>query len=147
MGNIIDSEQVLFSIEEEADSSVNRSDISDDLYFRIQRAGDRLVGNAGSLINNSTSNIAECFMAICCKFDGGKVFNRIQRGSFEHRCNGAGLRFQLGPNWAPQAWLNATGQQPSQNMTDYYSKVTRKHQKNMKRKSTDEYKEARKKTK
>lgn len=86
--------------------------VPDDLYFRIQRAGDRLVSNASSLIENSTSNLAECFMGIRCKFDGGKVINRIQRGSFQYRCNGAGLRFQLGPDWTSQVWHSVTGQQP-----------------------------------
>ena len=98
--DIINSEKELYSAEEEAregDSTTNLSELPDDLFFRIQRAGDRLVSNASSLITNSTSNLAECFMGIRCKFDGGKAFNRIQRGSFQYRCYGAGLRFQLGP--------------------------------------------------
>ena len=39
--------------------SCNHRDISDDLFYRIQRAGDRLVSMAPQLIPNSTSNMAE----------------------------------------------------------------------------------------
>ncbi len=109
--NIIDSELALeseeYTIEEEArgsDNTVNRSEIPDDLFFKIQRAGDRLVSSAPALITNATSNLAECFMGIRCKFDGGKMYNRIQRGSFQHRCYGAGLRVQLGAGWASKVW-------------------------------------------
>ncbi len=36
-------------------------------------------------------------MHIRMKFDGGKVINRSQSGSWEHRCVGAGLRQNMGP--------------------------------------------------
>ena len=88
--------------------SCNHRDISDDLFFRIQRAGDRLVSMAPQLISNSTSNMAESFMNIRCKFDGGKFYNRIQRGSFQHRTYGAALIFQLGPDWTSKVWFQTT---------------------------------------
>ena len=31
--------------------------------------------------------------------DGGKYFNRIQSGSFQHRCMAAALRIQHGSGW------------------------------------------------
>ena len=71
------------NVEEESrggDSSLN-THIEQDLFFRVERAGDSL---APRLISNSTSNIAECFMNIQCKFDGGKFYSQIQRGSFQH---------------------------------------------------------------
>ena len=80
--NIINSELALereeSMIEDEArggDNSVNRSEIPDELFFMIQRAGDRLVSSAPALVTNATSNLAECFMGIRCKFDGGKVYS------------------------------------------------------------------------
>ena len=149
MDNYISEERELLRAEEEAregDNTKNFSDLPDDLYFRIQRAGDRLVSSASSLITNSTSNLAECFMGIRCKFDGGKVFNRIQRGSFQYRCYGAGLRFQLGPDWVPQAWKHVTGQNPGEITNRYYEDRAKQHQKAMKRKRTSEVKEQRKKT-
>ena len=103
------------------------------------------MSNASSLVKNSTSNLAECFMGIRCKFDGGKVLNRIQRGSFQHRCNGAGLRFQLGPDWTSRVWHSVTGQEPGEVMRAYCAKSTLDHQKDMKRKGESKYKEARKK--
>ena len=145
---IIDSERELYNAEEEAregDDSTNLVELPDDLYFRIQRAGDRLVSNAASLINNSTSNLAECFMGIRCKFDGGKVFNRIQRGSFQHRCHGAGLRFQLGPQWASEAWKHVTGEDPGEVTRQHYEDKVETHNKSMKRKNSTSYKEKRKK--
>ena len=88
--NIINHELVEerenYTIEDEAqsgDSTVNRSDIPDDLFFKVKGASDRLVSNDPALISNSTSNLAECFMSVRCKFDGGKVYNRVQRGSFQ----------------------------------------------------------------
>ena len=145
---IIDSERELYNAEEEAREGTNTTnliELPDDLYFRIQRAGDRMVSNAASLINNSTSNLAECFMGIRCKFDGGKVFNRIQRGSFQHRCYGAGLRFQLGPQWASQAWNHVAGDDPGETMRTHCEDRANTHNKAMKRKNTTSYKEKRKK--
>ena len=69
--NICNSELALerqeYTIEDEArggDNTVNRSEIPDDLFFKIQRAGDRIVSRAPALITNATSNLAECFMGI-----------------------------------------------------------------------------------
>ena len=150
--NIINSELAQdreeFMIEDEArggDSTVNASDIPDELFFMIQRAGDKLVSSAPALITNSTSNVAECFMGIHCKFDGGKVYNRNQRGSFHHRCYGAGLRFQFGPDWASQIWQQVTGEEPGEVMRQYYDSQAQHHMKDMKRKATKAYKEQRKK--
>ena len=44
------------------------------------------------LINNSTTNLAECWMHIRTKFDGGKVHNLCNRGSWHARCYGGALR-------------------------------------------------------
>ena len=35
-------------------------------------------------------------MHIRCKFDGGKQINRVQGGSWQARCAGAGLRCNMG---------------------------------------------------
>lgn len=102
---------------------------------------------APQLISNSTSNIAESFMNIRCKFDGGKFFNRIQRGSFQHRTYGAGLRFQLGPDWASKTWSQTTGTEPGEFRMAFGERRVDEHKKMMKRKSTTEYKGKRKKAK
>ncbi len=61
-----------------------------ELQHDIQVVLARLVAKAGQLIGNETTNLAECWMHIRCKFDGGKVINRSQSGSWEHRCMGLG---------------------------------------------------------
>lgn len=127
--------------------SCSRKNIPDDLFFQILRAGDRLVSMAPQLISNSTSNIAESFMNIRCKFDGGKFYNRIQRGSFQHRTYGAGLRFQLGPDWSSKVWSEATGAMPGELRTTFGKDRVNQHEKMMKRKSSVKYKENRKKAK
>lgn len=45
-------------------SDINRSNIPDDLFFKVQHAGDRLVSMAPKLITNTTNNIAEYQMQI-----------------------------------------------------------------------------------
>ena len=52
--------------------------INPKLFHDIQTALARLVSKA-------TTNLAESWMHIRCKFDGGKVINRSQSGSWEHR--------------------------------------------------------------
>ena len=48
--------------------------------------------------------IAECWMHICTKFDGGKHINWSQQGSWEGQCTGVGLRLNGGPAWGPTCW-------------------------------------------
>ena len=147
----VDDENIMNVEEDEAreggDNSVSRNNLPDDLFFRIQRAGDRLVSMAPQLISNKTTNLAECYMNVRCKFDGGKFYNRIQRGSFQHRCYGAGIRFQMGPDWSSQIWSRATGTKPAQITVEHGEKEKRDHRKSADRKSQQAYKEQRKRTK
>ncbi len=53
------------------------STVPDDLLIKLIQAGDRLVTIAPQLMSNSTSNLAECFMSIRAKFDGGKFVNKV----------------------------------------------------------------------
>ena len=91
------------------------------LYAKVMACGDRLVVLAPQLIQNQTSNLAECYMAVRCCFDGGKYFNRIQRGSFEHSCYGAALRVQNGPQWPIGLWKKATGREAGKVVIDIYN--------------------------
>ena len=85
-------------------------------------------------------------MNIHCKFDGGKFYNRIQRGFFKHRTYGAALRFQLGPDWTSKAWFQKTGTEPGDVRKEFDACREKEHENIMKRKSTSQYKEQRKKT-
>ena len=70
----------------------------------VDTIGDRLVTKAAQLVHNKTTNLCENYMSIRCKMDGGKFFNRIQSGSFQHRCMAAALRVQYGPGWVAHVW-------------------------------------------
>ena len=59
-------------------------------------------------VGNSTTNLAEAYMHVCCKFDGEKQINRSQSGSWEARCAGAALRVNEGPEWGPICWEKIT---------------------------------------
>ena len=78
------------------------------LLDKIAACGDRLVMLSSQLIDNETSNLAECYMSIRCRYDGGKQMNRIQSGSFEMRCFAAGMRMQDGPTWPVEAMEHIT---------------------------------------
>ena len=65
------------------------------------------------VIGDFTTNLAKSYMNVCSKFDGGKQINRSQRGSWQGRCAGAGLRLNIGPDWGPTTWESVTKTAPS----------------------------------
>ncbi|CAC5412862.1 unnamed protein product [Mytilus coruscus] len=67
---------------------------------------------ADRLLGNNTTNLAESLMHIRCKFDGGKLYNLCNRGSWHGRCFGGGLRMNFGPEWSPKVWQKTTATQP-----------------------------------
>ena len=71
------------------------------LLHDIQTVLSRLVMKAHQLIENVTTNIAESWMHVRSKYDGGKVINRSQSGSWGNRCMGAGLQHNMGKQWGP----------------------------------------------
>ena len=104
---------------DEADAQIGQSTDAMDslpagLFAKVMACGDRLVVMAPQLISNQTSNLAECFMSIRCCFDGGKQYNRIQKGSFQYRCCAAGLRVQNGCQWPVSFWKETTGEESGQ---------------------------------
>ena len=145
----IEEEADMYKEEDEARGGHSNStvNIPDELLFLVQRAGDRLVSMAPQVISNSTSNLAEAFMNVCCKFDGGTFFNRIQRGSFQHRCYGAGLHFQLGPDWTAKVWAGASGSEPGDITKSFGEQAAHEHAMAMKNKTKETYKDQRKKSK
>lgn len=107
----------------------------------VEAAGDRLVAKAAQLVQNKTTNITENFMSIRCKMDGGKFYNRIQSGSFQHRSMAAALRVQNGPGWTTSI-LNHLGLQSS--ICDKFTiGRKRKHDKDTARKILLKYKKQR----
>ena len=94
------------------------TNVNPKLYHDIQVILSRLVAKASQLIDNVTTNIAESWMHIRAKFDRGKVINRSQSGSWEHRCMGAGLQQNKGREWGRGLWKEMTNSSPSKVFTD-----------------------------
>ena len=72
--------------------------------------------------------------------DGGKTFNSIQSGSFEHRCMSAALIFQLGLGWIGNLWQKRFGTVGSSYLLQLGNSRKRKHIQDMARKTTEKYK-------
>ena len=94
---------------------------------------------APQLIENVTSNLAEMYIGIRMYFDGGKLFNRIQSGSFEARCYAAGLQCQGGTQWCLSAWENYVGNPAPESLQCLVTQTQRNRQKDKDSKSTAKY--------
>ena len=117
------------------------------LFHDIQTALSRLVSKASQLIENVTTNIAESWMHIRSKYDGGKVINRSQSGSWEHRCMGAGLQQNIGKQWGPEMWRQMTTSSPNKVFTDMARHSAKEMESNRKRKAEEEVKAKRRSSK
>ena len=87
-------------LEEVRSTPIINNDVDQQMICDIQRAVSRLIGKASQLIGmkilyygftifsilgNFTTNLAESWMHIRSKFDGGKQINRSQAGSWQGR--------------------------------------------------------------
>ena len=124
-----------------------RCDIDPIMMHDIQVIVSRLVAKAKQLIGNFTTNLVEGWMEVRSKFDGGKVTNRSQSGSWEHRCYGAGLQHNLGRSWGPATWEKLTNSPPNQVFVSAAEATTKKVDKTRKRKATEEAKNSRRQSK
>ncbi|XP_075556529.1 uncharacterized protein LOC142588576 [Dermacentor variabilis] len=92
------------------------------LQLKIVTAANIIAEKAGRLVTNDTSNLAEAVMSLVAKLSGGKQINRCQKGSYEHRCYGAGLSFQLGPHWHCATTKAVTCKSPAAILKRYANK-------------------------
>lgn len=116
------------------------TNIDPKLYHDIQVILSRLVAKASQLVENVTTNLAESWMHIRSKYDGGKVINRSQSGSWEHRCMGAGLQQNFGKEWGPPIWKQMTRSSPTKVFTDTAKRSAKKASYEKKRKASEEVK-------
>ena len=84
------------------------TEIDTQLMTDIQFLVSRLVMKARKLIRSFTTNLVEGWVQVRCKFNGGKVVNPLQSGSWEHQCCGAGLQQNLGKTWGLPTWEKMT---------------------------------------
>ena len=113
----------------------------------IQSLVSRLVSKAGRLIHNTTTNLAENWIQIRCKFDGGKVINRSQSVFFQFRCYGVGLQKNLGKTWGVSMWEKMTGDYPNEVFVDAADISAKRVEKDRERKATENSKASRQKVK
>ncbi len=112
-------EEMWRNITNDEDLEASRTDcgskdpLQGEMLYDISKLLQRLADKASRLMGNNTSNLAENWMSIRCKFDGGKKINRCQRGSWHSRCTGAGLRRNLGTEWSAITWERTTGRPAS----------------------------------
>ena len=97
----------------------------------------RVVANARQLFGNVTTNLAECWMHIRSKFDGGKVVNHSQSGSWEYRCMGGGLQQNMWKEWKSAVWSKMTNSFTNSVFIDAPELSAKKAEKDRKRKATD----------
>ena len=75
--------------------------------------------------------------------DGGKFFNRIQSGSFQHRCMAAALRVQHGPGWIGTVLTSMGISGQLQLLDQFTNRRKRKHVQDAARKISLKYKKQR----
>ena len=98
--------------ESRGENSDGHVDIAADMLIDISVLLDRMASKATRFLENVTTNLAENWMSIRCKFDGGKQFNCCNRGSWNTRCYGAAIRMNIGSEWSPTAWKILMNTQP-----------------------------------
>ncbi|XP_052243152.1 uncharacterized protein LOC127853067 [Dreissena polymorpha] len=100
--------------------TLSYSDLKSDMLSDISVLLDRVANKSKRLINNTTTNLAECWMHMRTKFDGGKVYNLCNRGSWHTRCYGGCLRMNVGPQWSPTVWKQVTDSSPGYHFIKLY---------------------------
>ncbi|XP_076081060.1 uncharacterized protein LOC143051967 [Mytilus galloprovincialis] len=114
------------SCQEEArgGTTIDYSNVEQHIIRDVTSILNRIAEKSDRLLGNSTTNLAESWMHIRTKFDGGKVYNICNRGSWHARCYGGALRMNLGPQWSCKVWESSTGTEPG----FFYRKLYARHE-------------------
>ncbi|KAF5281749.1 hypothetical protein FQR65_LT14544 [Abscondita terminalis] len=95
------------------------------LYEDVEACFKRLIENAFSLNLNMTTNIAEQYNAIVCKFVGGKRINFSTKRSYETRCETAALSFNSSPEYHSYLHKQLVQKSPSSIKKKYIKNLER----------------------
>ena len=115
---------------EESRYSTNTADSLDNrLINEILKIVNRIANKAERLIDNATSNLSEYWMGLRSKFDVGKITNKCFKSAWNCRCYAAGLRWNIGPEWAPLTFKKCFEAEPGYNYKKVY--IKRKHKRNL----------------
>ena len=106
------------------------TDLNNNLLIDISVLLNRLCNIADQLICNFTTNLAESWMSIRMKLDGGKVINRNLGGSWEARCVGGGIRKNFGADWSPKVWQLVTHTSPLPAFNAVYFNIKKQRDRN-----------------
>ena len=119
---------------------------SEAILLDLDAGGGRIAAKVDRIYNGLTSNLAEAYHAVRCKFDGGKFRNLVQKGNFEIRSYCAALQFNLETMW-PLSLIDKLKIYQSDNhiynLCSFISKSTKSKENNEKRKSLIIYKQNR----
>jgi hypothetical protein len=130
-----------FSLDEQEDSRygyVEEDSVGDKhLIQDVLKILNNLADKAHLLIGNYTSNLSENWMSVRMKFDGGKVINRCQKGSWHDNCYGASLRRNMGVEWSPLTWELATWISASTPFRKHFHERKRIHDTRLKSPASD----------
>ena len=116
----------------EPDTPHSASDLDPDLLKDMYIILNRMAEKSDRLIGNFTSNLAESWMHIRCKFDGGKFINKCFKAGFYGRCYGASLRSLLGPAWSPQVYKRVLNSNLDSHYISTYRRRSQKYSTNKK---------------
>ena len=114
------------------------------LLEKVKACGDHLVMLSRQVLDNKTSNLAECYMSIRIVFNGGKQFDCIQSIAFEGQCYTAGLRVQVSPTWQLQTLEHTMRVTSGKVLEAAVKRKVTQLEKDKDRKTTDQYKVQRK---
>lgn len=83
---------------------------------RIMSIISHLASKSDSLLENSTSNLAEQYMHQIAKFAGAKAIFYGQRNAYNIRCYGAGLMYNQGAEWLTSSWRRLMQRTPNKHL-------------------------------
>ena len=81
------------------------------------------------------------------KFDGGKVINQSQSGSWQFHCMGAGLQQNLGKSWGPETWSHMMSTPANQVFVNVSNSASETAKRDKQRKATEKAKQQRRESK
>mgnify|MGYP001803529177 FL=1 len=84
---------------------------------------EKLAAKPNSLIQQRNSNLAEAFMNVRSQIDGNKAVHRGQRGSWQHRCYAAVLRYNNGLGWVGDFLNDVYSIDTGRKSTEYFRSV------------------------
>lgn len=91
------------------------------IWQELHRKLFHLLASAANLTPDTTTNLAECFMAMCSRMQGSKRVDRSKTLSYALRTKTAALKFCRGQKWSYLAWKKIYHKSPNVMLKRYVS--------------------------